>query len=331
MRAWTLGFALTTLALGASGGFAPAYAGENDHTATPGQDPPARHAKKDLALGLLALEGGVVYDMGSNRGGDRALSLDEKAASRGPGQYDVSGLVETQSLSEADSQTSGPPRTRSRRIRVSSAYAPALVASQDTCMGSRSLGMQAMWFGVSVATTWEDLDCRRLNNARALNALGYRGAAIALLCLDREVHDAMEQAGTPCLQAARVELQPLAPAPAPQAVEPPLATYSVLFDFDSSHLRPEADAVLAPLLAMLEAEPDMNVDIEGHTDWVGSDAYNLGLSQRRAQAVVDWLSSRGIARTRMRAVGKGEREPVATNQTAAGRQLNRRTEVRRRD
>jgi OOP family OmpA-OmpF porin len=75
----------------------------------------------------------------------------------------------------------------------------------------------------------------------------------------------------------------------------------------------------------------MKVDIEGHTDWVGADAYNLRLSQRRAQAVVNWLVAHGISRDRMRAVGKGEREPIATNTTAAGRQLNRRTEVRRWD
>ena len=108
-----------------------------------------------------------------------------------------------------------------------------------------------------------------------------------------------------------------------------MATYAVLFDFDKYHLRPEADEILAPLLASLQADPTLNVDIEGHTDWVGSDAYNLRLSQRRAQAVVNWLIAHGIARERMRAFGRGEREPIASNETAAGRQLNRRTEVRR--
>jgi outer membrane protein OmpA-like peptidoglycan-associated protein len=63
---------------------------------------------------------------------------------------------------------------------------------------------------------------------------------------------------------------------------------------------------------------------------MGSDEYNIRLSQRRAQAVVDWLVARGIARERLNAVGKGEREPIASNETAEGRQLNRRVEVRRR-
>jgi outer membrane protein OmpA-like peptidoglycan-associated protein len=81
---------------------------------------------------------------------------------------------------------------------------------------------------------------------------------------------------------------------------------------------------------MLQRDPSLSVDIEGHADWMGSDEYNIRLSQRRAQAVVDWLVAHGIARERLNAVGKGEREPIASNETAEGRQLNRRVEVHRR-
>jgi outer membrane protein OmpA-like peptidoglycan-associated protein len=249
---------------------------------------------------------------------------DEGARVGADGAYDVAGLIETQSSQSQGATYHGP------RIPVRSAYATNLVASEDTCMGSRVFGVQAAGFGISIARTWQDRTCRRIKNARQLDALGYRRAAVALLCQDDEVFTAMRRAGTPCPELELVTFDP-PPPPAPQAEPPPLISFDdVLFDFDRSTLRPEANAILAPALEMLRADPDMAVEIEGHTDWIGSDAYNDGLSQRRAQAVVEWLAARGIARERISAVGRGEGEPVASNATAAGRQLNRRVEVRRR-
>jgi outer membrane protein OmpA-like peptidoglycan-associated protein len=239
------------------------------------------------------------------------------------GAYDVVGLIETQSASSQTATYHAP------RIPVRTAYAAHLVASEDTCMGSRTFGLQLAGFGISFATTWQDRQCRRVKNARQLYALGYRGAAVALLCQDDEVFAAMRRAGTPCPELELVRFDP--PAPPEPVIEPPLISFDdVLFDFDRSTLRPEANAILQPALDMLQADPEMEVEIEGHTDWIGSDAYNDGLSQRRAQAVVEWLVARGIDRARISAVGRGESEPVATNATREGRQLNRRVEVRRR-
>lgn len=104
--------------------------------------------------------------------------------------------------------------------------------------------------------------------------------------------------------------------------------YGILFDFDEATLRRQSEPALRQLLAALEANPSMNVDIEGHTDAVGDDAYNLVLSERRAQSVVSWLADNGIAVSRLKAVGRGETMPVAANDTADGRALNRRVEVR---
>lgn len=215
------------------------------------------------------------------------------------------------------------------RFPVATAFAAALTASEETCMGSRSFGVQAIGFGFSFATTWPDRQCRRIRNARALEDLGFRAAAVELLCQDDEVREAMDRAGTPCgLQL--LSFPPPAPPPEPLA-EPPLMRFQdVLFDFDRSNLRPEADAILQPVLQMLQRDPTLNVDIEGHADWMGSDAYNIGLSQARAEAVANWLVARGIARERLHPVGKGEREPIASNESAEGRRLNRRVEVHRR-
>lgn len=248
-----------------------------------------------------------------------------------PHRRDGGALLATGDLSQNSHDGAGA-NERSLRVPAATAYAASLTASQDTCMGSRVFGVQMIGFGFSLATTWPDRQCRRVRNARALDDLGYPRAALALLCQDEDVRSAMSRAGTPCPGLDLVQFEPSPPPqlePEPEA--PPLISFNdVLFDFDRSTLRPEANAILEPLLAMMQADASMSIDIEGHTDWIGSDAYNQGLSERRARAVVEWLVARGIARERIGAVGRGESEPVASNHTAAGRQLNRRVEIRRR-
>jgi outer membrane protein OmpA-like peptidoglycan-associated protein len=100
----------------------------------------------------------------------------------------------------------------------------------------------------------------------------------------------------------------------------------VLFAFDRATLRPGARRTLQRIARVIEAYPDAPVQVRGHTDDVGSNAYNQTLSERRAQAVVDFLVSAGVS-GRLEARGFGERRPVATNATAQGRQENRRVEV----
>jgi outer membrane protein OmpA-like peptidoglycan-associated protein len=101
----------------------------------------------------------------------------------------------------------------------------------------------------------------------------------------------------------------------------------VLFDTGQATLKPGADLSLNRLATYLNANPDTKVQVEGYTDSRGSEDYNLGLSQRRAEAVATALETRGISRDRVQTVGRGEDFPVATNDTAAGRQQNRRVEI----
>ena len=101
----------------------------------------------------------------------------------------------------------------------------------------------------------------------------------------------------------------------------------VLFDTGTAELKSGAATNLAKLAAFLNQYPDRSVLIEGHTDSVGSEDSNLGLSQRRADSVKTWLMSQGVDSVRLVASGKGESSPVAGNDNAAGRQLNRRVEV----
>lgn len=102
---------------------------------------------------------------------------------------------------------------------------------------------------------------------------------------------------------------------------------SILFDFDSANIRPDAHRALTDVTQVIKAYANRPARVEGHTDSVASDEYNQSLSERRARSVADWLASNGVERSRLAATGYGEKKPVATNDTAAGRQLNRRVEV----
>lgn len=101
----------------------------------------------------------------------------------------------------------------------------------------------------------------------------------------------------------------------------------VLFATDSAVLRPGAIDRLRPLAAYLADSRGVRIAIDGHTDSRGTDAHNLDLSERRAEAVRNALEDMGVTRARFTVVGHGERNPVATNATAAGMRQNRRVEV----
>jgi outer membrane protein OmpA-like peptidoglycan-associated protein len=101
----------------------------------------------------------------------------------------------------------------------------------------------------------------------------------------------------------------------------------ILFGFDSSTLQPEAKANISKLADILKKYPDSNVLITGHTDSDGSDNYNQTLSEKRAKSVSDYAAYQGISSSRLSIVGLGENEPVASNDTDNGKQLNRRVEI----
>jgi outer membrane protein OmpA-like peptidoglycan-associated protein len=101
----------------------------------------------------------------------------------------------------------------------------------------------------------------------------------------------------------------------------------ILFPFDSTELEPNGRENLRKLAASLSENARTEVVIVGHTDSVGRPEYNQGLSQRRARAAADYLAAQGVARGRMRPSGRGEAEPIASNDSEAGRQQNRRVEL----
>jgi outer membrane protein OmpA-like peptidoglycan-associated protein len=103
---------------------------------------------------------------------------------------------------------------------------------------------------------------------------------------------------------------------------------NIFFDFNKAELRPESYMEMKRWLRMLQENGHIHLNVTGHTDSIGSDAYNQKLSERRAKSVVGHLIDNGIAGERLVAEGVGESQPVATNETEAGRQQNRRVQVK---
>lgn len=120
-----------------------------------------------------------------------------------------------------------------------------------------------------------------------------------------------------------------APAPEPKPTPAPkkLILEGVNFDYDKATLRPEAAATLDQMAETLKEWGDIKVEVAGHTDSRGRDAYNQRLSARRANAVRDYLIGKGIDADRLSAKGYGESMPVADNNTEEGRYKNRRVEL----
>ncbi|NML94458.1 OmpA family protein [Novosphingobium olei] len=102
----------------------------------------------------------------------------------------------------------------------------------------------------------------------------------------------------------------------------------VTFDTDSTAIKPAFRDTLDRVAQSLTDYPNSLIDVYGYTDSTGSDAYNQQLSERRAQAVASYLSSRGVSASRIRSQGFGESQPVASNDTVEGRAANRRVEIK---
>jgi outer membrane protein OmpA-like peptidoglycan-associated protein len=106
-----------------------------------------------------------------------------------------------------------------------------------------------------------------------------------------------------------------------------VALYGVLFDFNKSTLQPSSDGTLQPVAALMAADKTLKVEVQGHTDNVGNDAYNQTLSEARAKTVMTWLTQHGVAADRLTAKGYGKTKPVADNGSDEGRAKNRRVEI----
>ena len=103
-----------------------------------------------------------------------------------------------------------------------------------------------------------------------------------------------------------------------------MVTYDILFDFNKATIKPESMKEINRIKDIMQKNPKVRYEVQGHTDSVGDPASNQRLSERRAQAIVDKMVELGVSRSRLVPVGKGESEPISSNATEEGRAKNRR-------
>lgn len=131
----------------------------------------------------------------------------------------------------------------------------------------------------------------------------------------------------PVEPVAAAPMPAAAPTPAPAPAPETIVIEGVNFDFDKSTLKPEAKDILDRAVSVVQSSSSSRFRLSGHTDSDGSDAYNQSLSERRANAVRDYMVEHGVSAQRLDSAGYGESQPVATNATAEGRAQNRRVEI----
>ncbi len=175
--------------------------------------------------------------------------------------------------------------------------------------------------GIAGGVTVNNLSDDPSNGKRAgAIAGGAAGGALIGGLLGHLICDPLKE--TPVAQAA-----PPPPPPPPPAGTEIGKLRGTRFEFDRHRITREGEAELAGALATMRAHPEIQVRCEGHTDSIGSDAYNQALGQRRADAVRDYLIAQGIDPSRLSAVSYGESRPVADNSTDEGRAENRRVDL----
>ncbi|MEK8089931.1 OmpA family protein [Thermithiobacillus plumbiphilus] len=134
----------------------------------------------------------------------------------------------------------------------------------------------------------------------------------------------------PAVQPAQVESMPIVVTETERTLleNKPVTIDAAKFDFDKAELRPSAYPTLDEIVEFSQKYPDAQFFVDGHTDSIGSESYNRQLSKKRAQAVKDYLTDKGVPSERLKVRALGESRPIASNKTADGRAKNRRVEVR---
>ncbi|MCH8498260.1 MAG: OmpA family protein [Marinobacter sp.] len=190
--------------------------------------------------------------------------------------------------------------------------------------------------GLKVDRVWQNLGLRldaRYISDRSKDGAGnesYSDVKISVgltlpLFREREVVERIQERERIVEREVRVEV----PVQIPVAFAESEVLHGVTFDFDSARLTPNARTILRSVAERLAYHHKTEVEISGHSDSVGSRAYNQRLSERRAEAVREFLIELGIAPERMTAVGFGPDQPIASNETDEGREVNRRIEIKR--
>ena len=202
----------------------PAFAGNDTCVASPGgcaditDNSTTNQGGTGVGVGIAGAkaEGGDVYRSGNSKNENTNKNRNDNRSNATAIQGQDQGQIQGQSTAVSINNERG----------AASSYATGLVTGNDVCMGSTSAGVQALDFGISLGTTWEDDTCKRLKMAQAALVLGNRQGAFEIMCDDDKFRAAMRRAGTLCAVDAPqpVAVTPSTSAPVAQLDEPALAT-----------------------------------------------------------------------------------------------------------
>lgn len=216
-----------------------------------------------------------------------------------------------------------------RRLQIVALATSAVVAASGCAMQKREWGtctfggaaLGAIAGGITGGAVVNNIDDDKNDSARGgAIAGGIVGGALIGGLLGHLVCD-------PIKEAPVVEAAPPPPPPPPPAGTEIAELRGAHFEFDSARLTAAGESALDVVVSTMREHADLRVRCEGHTDSVGSDAYNQALGQRRADAVRQYLVDQGIDGSRVTAVSFGESRPAADNSTPEGRAENRRVEI----
>ena len=206
------------------------------------------------------------------------------------------------------------------------AFAAALMATTAACVtdpvtGERGISKAAIGAGVGAIAGYfgGDLIGGRQDRTEKIVGAGIgavAGGAVGAY-MDRQERELREQTAGTGVEVVRQGDEIILNMPS-----------AITFAFDRYDIQPQFQTTLNEVAQTLSAYPSTYIDVYGHTDSVGTDAYNMTLSQNRAQSVANYLSSRNVAAARIATQGFGESQPIASNETEQGRAANRRVEIR---
>ncbi len=256
---------------------------------------------------VCAVVGGVIGGVAAGAAGNHNIDEDEdtEVAAAAAGGALVGGLIGALLCGREPK----PPR----------AAAAATPASGDAPLRVELSGTGTDEDGRVVAYAWDFGDGTRGQGPRTTHVYEKPGRYQVTLTVTDD--DGLTGSAAAVVDAtAEVAAQP---APTPRRI----VLQGITFAFDSAEIRPEDEPLLDVAAEQLRSNADVRVQIVGHTDAKGTEEYNQGLSERRARSVADYLSRNGIARERLEIEGRGESEPVTSNDTADGRAQNRRVEL----
>jgi len=246
----------------------------------------------------------------------RVMSLKRQEEERVQKEKEAAAAREAHAKAEAESEAKRREQAESERASAEQAKAAAELAKQQADLAAQKAAQEKQEAEAAKAAA--------LAQQQALAAESERARARA-----EEAERGRQQA-----EAEKAELR----ARLLQQLNSVLVTRDtargliatmpdVLFETNSFSLRPAARERLAKVAGILLAYPDLRLEVDGHTDSVGSDAYNQQLSEKRAASVRDYLAQQGIPISSIVVMGFGKTQPIASNATAAGRQQNRRVEL----